>query len=155
MAQASSLTRATRSAAARPVVARPSVGPQAGALLSAGLAWRQARLDQPDMLSSEEAAALIRTNRETVNQWIRTGRCIGLERSVRGWRLPRWQFEPAIHKHLPAIAAALGTTEGWALLLFLETPHDALDGRTPRVALEQGEAERVLDLAGVEGTSNR
>jgi hypothetical protein len=155
MAQANSLPRATRSTTAGPGVARPSADRQAAALLSASLAWRQARLDQPDMVSSDEAAALVRTNRETVNQWIRAGRCIGLERSVRGWRLPRWQFEPAIHKHLPAIARALGTTEGWALLLFLETPNEALDGQTPRVALEQGQAERVLDLAGVEGTSDR
>jgi hypothetical protein len=107
------------------------------------------------MVSSDEAATIAGTNRETINSWIRAGRCIGLDRTVRGWRLPRWQFEPAILKHLPAIARALGTTEGWALLLFFETPHEALDGRTPRMALEQGEAERVIDLAGSEVTGER
>jgi hypothetical protein len=45
----------------------------------------------------------------------------------------------------------LGTTDGWALLAFLETPHGALDGTTPRAAIEQGHAERVLELAGSEG----
>ena len=79
----------------------------------------------------DEAAEAAATTRETINRWIAAGRCIGLEQTVRGYRLPCWQFEPAIHKHLPAIARALGTTEGWALLLFLETPHEALDRRTP------------------------
>lgn len=128
---------------------------QPDTLLAASLAWRQARLAQADMVSTDDAAALAGTNRETINRWIGTGRCIGLDRTVRGWRLPRWQFEPAIHKHLPAIARALGTAEGWALLLFIETPHEALEGRTPRTALEQGEAERVIDLAAAEGTGER
>jgi hypothetical protein len=136
-------------------LAQDALDGQTAALLAQSHSWRQARLDQSDMLSTDEAAAMMRTNRETINNWIRSGRCIGLERAVRGWRLPRWQFEPAIHKHLPAISAALGTTEGWALLLFIETPHDALGGRTPRSALEHGEAERVIDLAGAEGTGDR
>lgn len=149
------LVRPLRAGAA---AASPSIATgdrQTEALLASSLAWRRARLAQPDMVNSEEAAALAGTNRETVNQWIRAGRCIGLDRTVRGWRLPRWQFEPAIFKHLPALARALGTTEGWALLLFLETPHEALDGRPPRIALEQGEADRVIDLAGAEGTGER
>ncbi len=142
---ASTATAAADAAAAR----------QTERLLAASLSWRQARLARPDMVNTDAAAALAGTNRETINQWIEAGRCIGLDRTVRGWRLPRWQFEPAIHKHLPAIARALGTTEGWALLLFIETPHEMLDGRTPRLALEQGEAERVLAVAGAEGTGER
>lgn len=125
------------------------------ALLEGSLAWRQARLAHRDMVGTDEAATIAGTTRETINQWISAGRCIGLDRTVRGWRLPRWQFEPDVFPHLPVIGRALGTSEGWALLLFLETPHEALAGRTPRQALEEGEAERVLDLAGVEGTANR
>ena len=49
------------------------------------------------------------------------------------------------------LAAALGTTDGWALLAFLESPHGALGGATPRAAIERGQAERVLDVAGQEG----
>ena len=109
---------------------------------------------RPDAAAAA-AAALADTNREAIKGWIRAGRCIGLDRTVRGWRLPRRQFEPAIHRHLPAVARALGTTESWAMLLFLETPHESLDGRSPRTALEQGEAERVIDLAGTEGTGER
>ena len=50
------------------------------------------------------------------------------------------------------VMKALGTTDGWPLLAFLESPHPALDGQTPRVALEQGvDAKRVLGLATAEG----
>lgn len=124
-------------------------------LLARSQAWRAARLNQPDMLGTDAAAALAGTTRETINRWIGSGRCIALARPVRGYRLPRWQFEPQIHPHLQAIASALGTTEGWALLLFMETAHEALDGRTPRVALEQGDAARVIDLAAAEGSGER
>lgn len=128
---------------------------QTAQLLARSQAWRAARLHQADMLGTDAAAALAGTNRETINRWIGSGRCIGLARPVRGYRLPRWQFEPSIHPHLAAIAQALGTTEGWALLLFMETAHEALDGRTPRIALEQGESARVIDLAAAEGSSER
>ena len=53
--------------------------------------------------------------------------------------------------HLPRIAAALGTTEGWALLSFLESPHGALGGLAPRQAIEQGQADRVMAIAEQEG----
>ena len=49
------------------------------------------------------------------------------------------------------IAEALGTTEGWALLSFLESPHGALEGHTPRQAIEQGRAEQAIAIAEHEG----
>ena len=128
---------------------------QTAQLLARSQAWRNARLNQADMINTEDAAQLAGTNRETITRWIGSGRCIGLARPVRGYRLPRWQVEPALQPHLQAIAQALGTTEGWALLLFIETPHEALDGRTPRAALEQGDAALVIDLAAAEATAER
>ena len=65
--------------------------------------------------------------------------------------MPKWQFEPPIWNALPRSSAALGTTEGWALLSFLESPHGGLDGMTPRAAIEAGEVERVIQLAAGEG----
>lgn len=120
-------------------------------LLADGLEARQKRLAAGDMLSTEEAAALAGVNRVTVNSWIDKGRAIGLSQVKRGYRLPRWQFEPALWAVLPKLAEALDTTEGWALLAFLETPLGGLNGRTPRQAIEQGEAERVVQLAEAEG----
>ena len=65
--------------------------------------------------------------------------------------MPRWQFEPRMWAALPRLSTALGTKEGWALLAFLESPHGALDGLSPRQAIEQGQAERVLVVAAQEG----
>lgn len=121
---------------------------ETSALLHASL---DSRLDQTDMMTTDEAAALLGTSRVTVNAWINKGRCIGLTQTKRGFKVPRWQFEPAIWDHLPVIGQALGLHEGWALLNFFETPHGGLEGLTPRQALEQGQAERVLAVARAEG----
>ena len=75
---------------------------------------RKARLAANDMVSTDEAAELAHTSRGTVNAWIATGRCIGLSRLQRGFRLPRWQFESRVWQLLvPKLSAALGTTGGW------------------------------------------
>ena len=68
----------------------------------------------------------------------------GTERGIVG---PRWQFESAMLDALPRLSAALGATQGWALLSFLESPHGALGGRTPRQAIEQGETNLVIQVA--------
>lgn len=104
------------------------------------------------MVNTDEAAALASTTRVTINAWIAKGRAIGLTQTRRGFRLPTWQFEPLLWEALPALTKALGTTEGWALLTFLETPLGGLQGMTPRQAIEQGKAARVIELASAEGT---
>jgi hypothetical protein len=99
------------------------------------------------MVNTDEAAELAGTSRVTINAWIDKGRCIGLVKPTRGFRVPKWQFEPAMWPLIPKLSAALGTTDGWALLTFLESPLGALGGSTPRAAIEQGDAERVLAIA--------
>ncbi len=103
------------------------------------------------MISTDDAAQLVNTTRVTINAWIAKGRAIGLTQTKRGFRMPRWQFEPAMWAAIPKLSAALGTTEGWALLSFLESPHGALEGRTPRQAIEQGRADTVIAIAEHEG----
>jgi len=62
--------------------------------------------------------------------------------------LPKWQFEPYVFLVIHSLYDALGTTDGWQMLSFLETPHEALDGLAPRIALEQGvSGQRIVDLA--------
>lgn len=116
-------------------------------LLARSQEARRKRLEAGDMLTTEAAAALAGTNRVTVNTWINKGRAIGLTQAKRGYMLPRWQFDHPMWDMLPKLSAALRTAEGWALLAFLETPLGGLDGSTPRQAIEQGKAERVLLLA--------
>ena len=120
-------------------------------LFGTSLAARNARLAGAEQVSTDEAAELAQTSRVTINAWIAKGRCIGLSQTKRGFRLPCWQFEPRVWPLVPKLAAVLDTAEGWALLAFLESPHGALGGITPRAAIEQGQAERVLDIAGQEG----
>jgi hypothetical protein len=117
------------------------------ALMADSLAVRQQRLAAADMISTDEAARLVQTTRVTINAWIAKGRAIGLSQTKRGYRLPRWQFEPALWAALPRLSAALGTAEGWALLGFLESAHGALDGLTPRQAIERGLIEPVIGIA--------
>lgn len=124
---------------------------QTQALLRSGAQYRRERMDAADMITTDEAAALAGATRVTVNAWIKTGRCIGVAHLRRGFKLPRWQFEPAIWPVLQPLAKALGTNDGWQLLSFLESPATALDGQTPRAALEQGTSpERLLALATAE-----
>lgn len=120
-------------------------------LVANSLAARNERLAADDMVSTEEAAELANTSRVTINAWIEKGRCIGLAQTKRGYRLPRWQFEPRMWALIPKLSTALATKDGWALLAFLEVPQGALGGISPRVAIERGMAERVLAIAEQEG----
>ena len=121
------------------------------ALLANSLAARQERLGAADMISTDEAAQLVQTTRVTINAWIAKGRAVGLTQTKRGFRMPRWQFEPPMWDALPRLSKALGSTEGWALLSFLESPHGALNGISPRQAIEQGLSDKVIRIAEHEG----
>jgi hypothetical protein len=124
---------------------------QTTAVLRSGAQYRRERMDAADMITTEEAATLAGTTRVTINAWIKSGRCIGVSHLRRGFKLPRWQFEPTIWPSLQPVAKQLGTPDGWQLLAFLESPATALDGQTPRAALEQGAPlDRIVALATAE-----
>jgi hypothetical protein len=69
---------------------------QTKAILRFGSQYRLQRMQAADMITTDEAAALSDTTRVTMNAWIKSGRCIGVSHLRRGYRLPRWQFEPFI-----------------------------------------------------------
>lgn len=124
---------------------------QTTALLRASAQYRRDRLKAADMITTDEAAELAGTSRVTINSWMKAGRCIGVSNLRGGFKLPRWQFEPTIWPFLQPLSKCLGSSDGWQLLAFLETPSIGLDGRTPRTALEQGvPGERILSLAMAE-----
>ncbi len=124
---------------------------QTAALLRGGAQYRRERIEAADMITTDEAAQMAGTSRVTINAWIKSGRCIGVSNLRRGFKLPRWQFEPSIWPTLQPLAKSLGSCDGWLMLSFLETPTRALDGLTPRAALEQGASmEQVLALATAE-----
>lgn len=120
---------------------------QVNALLKRGVAARERRFAAANTISCAEAARLMKVKNTTMLAWILSGRAIGLRQARRGFRMPWWQFEPAMWAALPRLSAALGTTEGWALLSFLESPHGALGGRVPRWAIEEGQLDEVIEVA--------
>lgn len=125
---------------------------QSSAVLKSGAAFRKSRIEASDMLTTDEAADLAGVSRVTINAWIKQNRCIGIANLRRGFKLPKWQFEPQIFELIEPLFKALGTTDSWSLLAFLENSQEALDRLTPLVALAQGEsAERILQLALAEG----
>ena len=121
---------------------------ETAALLRVGQKYRRERLRAADMIAVTEAASLLNVDASTIAKWISGGRCVGLPGSDGTLRIPRWQFEPSVWSAIQLIGRALGTQEPWLILVFLETPAPALEGLTPRVALERGAAiERVLAAA--------
>lgn len=125
---------------------------QTTALLRLGAEYRRQRINASDMITTDEAAELSGTTRVTINAWIKSGRCIGVSHLRRGFKMPKWQFEPYVFPVIQQLTEGLGTTDGWQLLAFLESSHPALDGLAPRTALEQGvAAQRIVDLATAEG----
>lgn len=124
---------------------------QSVALVQSGARFRRERIEAADMVTTDEAARLVGTSSLTIKAWIKAGRCIGVSNLRRGFRLPNWQFEPEIWLLLQPLAECLGTRDGWQLLSFLETPSMALNGTTPRLALEQGmPGSRILALAAAD-----
>lgn len=124
---------------------------QSAAVLQSGAEFRKRRIAAADMLTSDEAAELAGVSQVTINAWIKHHRCIGVSHLRRGFKLPKWQFEPQVFEAIGPLFKALGTTDGWSLLSFLENAQEALDRRTPLVALSQGESvDRIIQLAVAE-----
>lgn len=116
--------------------------------------------ERGDTVGSSEAARLLggtvlaAVSMARLRRWVELPhpRAIALNHPRLGLRYPRWQFDRRIWPVVQELASALDTASPTALMNWLETPLGALDGRTPRAALEQGElAERVLALAAGEG----
>ncbi len=105
------------------------------------------RLARADMIDLEDASALVGESAKTIKRWIARRWCIGLTVDGHVLRLPRWQFDGDLLLWVEPIFEALDTRSGWTVLSFLEAPNGALEGRTPRQALEQGDVAQVLDLA--------
>ena len=121
---------------------------ETAALLREGRQYRRDRVRAADMVTVQEAASLLQVEASTVAAWINAGRCIGILGPGRTMRLPRWQFEPSVWPSIHPIAECLGARDGWQVLDFLETAAPALNGLTPRVALEQGTPlARILAVA--------
>lgn len=120
----------------------------------AGRAWIAERTAAADMVDAKVAAGLAGVSRAVLDSWAdrSSPKVIFFDHRTAGRTFPRWQFDPTIWPVVQRLAGAL-QGNSWAMLNWLETPLGALDGRTPRAALEQGElTDRVLDMARRDAT---
>ena len=124
--------------------------PATQALLRLGRPQMRTRLQAADMATVKEACGLAGLTADAFRQQVANGNILGLKGAGLGLRLPRWQFSEPMRSAMPKVISGLVTLDPWAVLSFLETPHGALGGRTPRVAIEQGKSERVVALAASE-----
>ena len=123
---------------------------EARALLRLSKPHMRARLQAADMATVKEAFGLVGLTPDAIKKRVAGGNLLGLKGAGLGLRLPRWQFSEPMSSAMPKVMSGLGTRDPWSVLSFLESAHGALGGRTPRAAIEQGEAERVMALAASE-----
>ncbi len=107
------------------------------------------RAGRADMVDVDQAAALAGVTPTQLRRLaaLKRPRVIAVEHAALGLRFPRWQFDGPVWPVVQQLGAAL-QGNAIAMLAWLETPLGVFQGRTPRVALEQGEpADRVLAIA--------
>lgn len=101
----------------------------------------------PEMLTSDQMAALLGVSRETVNRLRMRHELIGLQGAKRGFKYPDWQIVDGLPlKALPQLHALMQDSP-WAVYRFLLEEHDALDGKSALACLGEGRTEDVLLVA--------
>jgi hypothetical protein len=127
---------------------RPLGGGMAEALRG-GANFKQRALQAAEMLSSDNAAALIGITREALRKRRAAGMALGLEGGKRGVRYPAWQFDDDVLPHLPAILSAFRQRDDWGKYLFFTQPEPLLGGQSPLDALHDGQGKEVVRIAAV------
>jgi hypothetical protein len=117
--------------------------------LRAGASFKQCALQGAEMLSSDNAAALIGITREALRKRRAAGTALGLEGGKRGVRYPAWQFDDNVLPYLPAILAVFRQRDDWGKYLFFTQPEPLLGGQSPLDALHNGQGQEVVRIAAV------
>ncbi|GEM_PF-835548 len=108
-----------------------------------------------DALTAPEVAALLGTSRQTPHDRADAGSLLAV-RDQGMARFPRWQFDPegpdGVVAGLPDVLRALHVPP-LSKASWLTRSNIALEGRTPLIALNGGEVERVIRLAQAVGFS--
>jgi Arc/MetJ-type ribon-helix-helix transcriptional regulator len=113
---------------------------------------RDATLAGPEMETAEQIAGALGVKRQTVDNWRKTQKLLGLERGRRGYLYPCWQVVD--HKVLPGLSRvliALGADDPWRAHRFLTSPEPRLGDRTPIEALRQADVDSVVAAAQLFG----
>lgn len=114
--------------------------------------YRREVLSRPEMLTRKQFAD--RANLQSIaaiEDWHK-GCSVIVLREGRITRMPAWQANYSVWHSLHEIGQSLGHVNGWALYDWMTTPHKALDGMTPRAALEAGKWQLVVRAALADGS---
>jgi len=132
-------------------LATPSVGGGPDPINAARLRGAMIRdrvLASAEMLTSVQFADEIGVRRQTVDNWRKELKVLGLDRGRRGFLYPGWQIEN--HRVLPGldkVLAALGPDDPWRGHRFLTSPEPRLADRTPLEVLKEGLIDAVVTAA--------
>jgi hypothetical protein len=98
----------------------------------------------PDMLTSDEMAEQLDVSRETIHQWHKAGKIIGVNGAKRGLRFPKWQIGDR-GRPLAGLEEIVGAfhDDHWAAWRFLSEPVPEL-GQLGYEALAQGKEKSLL-----------
>jgi hypothetical protein len=100
----------------------------------------------------EQVAKYLGLTRQAVDKRRRANKLIGLAMGRHGYLYPAWQFSrngavPGLEK----VLAALSRHDPWSQVIFMLSPNDRLDGRTPLEALRKEQVEEVKIAASLFG----
>jgi hypothetical protein len=121
-------------------------------LLQQGERGMQSVLKSKDMLNLVDAAAVAGVAARTLSNWRNEGKVLALVApgAEKGFRFPRWQFEPTVKAAIPEIIDAFGIDRQWQAHDFLTHPEPLLGGLRPLKELQSGRREaigRVIEAA--------
>lgn len=117
-------------------------------LMASGLSWARSYMSVNGMISAVDAASIVGMSVESLIRAAEAGEAIGIRTEGGDFKFPIWQFNSPFRTVIKSVGRVLYPTNGWALLNFFVSSHPALDGASPKSALETGVSiERVLNLA--------
>jgi hypothetical protein len=101
---------------------------------------------QPHNLPVAAFAALAGKSRQQIYKDVEMRRLLSLSIGAGGQRIPDWQFDETKRALIQALLERTGDVDDWTLYRALSTPHGALSGKAPIVAVTAGTLPRVLKV---------
>ncbi|MEZ4239427.1 MAG: hypothetical protein R3F59_25375 [Myxococcota bacterium] len=126
--------------------------PLAQAKIRGLLARRELVQAEGGCLTGSDAADLLGLSRQAVDKRRQSGALLAVAIGRRGYLYPAWQFADGVSVRLPRVREALGDADPWSQIRFFVSPNSALAGRSPVVALRQGDDDEVERAARMWGT---
>jgi len=102
--------------------------------------------------TASHVASHLGISRQSVDKRRKAGKLLALTTGRRGYFYPSWQFgRGGVLDGWETILAALAPQDPWAQVIFMLTPSDWLDEKTPLETLRRGQIEAVQTAASAFG----